>query len=160
MRGREDLAHAAWLRVVLALLVATLSIGVRATPAPAMIVPPLVNPCDLPGADLVCDVAGVVVGGVASAAGDFVMRGVTVWVTNAAVWVTGKVGDLIDATASPDVTAEWFRGQYRSMLSVAGVLALPMLLHVLVDIQVLAIYWPSRDAPERAQTLIEGRAGE
>ena len=56
------------------------------------------------------------------------MRGVTVWVTNAAVWVTGKVGDLIDATASPDVTAEWFRGQYRSMLSVAGVLALPMLL--------------------------------
>ena len=37
------------------------------------------------------------------------MRGVTVWVTNAAVWVTGKVGDLIDATASPDVTAEWFR---------------------------------------------------
>ena len=93
-----------------------------------MIVPPLVNPCDLPGADLVCDVAGDVVGGVAGAAGDFVMRGVTVWVTNAAVWVTGKVGDLIDATASPDVTAEWFRGQYRSMLSVAGVLALPMLL--------------------------------
>ena len=93
-----------------------------------MIVPPLVNPCDLPGADLVCDVAGDVVGGVAGAAGDFVMRGVTVWVTNAAVWVTGKVGDLIDATASPDVTAEWFRGQYRSMLAVAGVLALPMLL--------------------------------
>ena len=43
---------------------------------------------------------------------------------------------------------------------VTGNLALPMLLHVLVDVQVLAIYWPSRDAPERAQALIEGRAGE
>ncbi|MEX0816011.1 MAG: type IV secretion system protein [Gaiellales bacterium] len=128
MRGREVLVRATWLRVVLVLLVATFSIGVRATPAPAQIIPPIVNPCDLPGADLVCDVAGDVVGDVAGAAGDFVMRGVTVWVTNAAVWVTGKVGDLIDATASPDVTAEWFRGQYRSMLSVAGVLALPMLL--------------------------------
>jgi hypothetical protein len=141
MRGREDLAHASWLRVVLALLVATLSIGVRATPAPAMIVPPLVNPCDLPGADLVCDVAGDVVGGVAGAAGDFVMRGVTVWVTNAAVWVTGKVGDLIDATASPDVTAEWFRGQYRSMLSVAGVLALPMLLLAAIQALIRQDLW-------------------
>ena len=141
MRGREDLARATWLRVVLALLVATLSIGVRATPAPAMIVPPLVNPCDLPGADLVCDVAGDVVGGVAGAAGDFVMRGVTVWVTNAAVWVTGKVGDLIDATASPDVTAEWFRGQYRSMLSVAGVLALPMLLLAAIQALIRQDLW-------------------
>jgi len=128
VRGLEGFSRARWLRVALALLVAALSIGVRATPAPAQIVPPVVNPCDLPGADLVCDVAGDVVGGVASAAGDFVMRGVTVWVTNAAVWVTGKVGDLIDATASPDITAEWFRGQYRSMIAVAGVLALPMLL--------------------------------
>ena len=41
------------------------------------------------------------------------MRGVTVWVTNAAVWVTGKVGDFINATASPDVGAAWFVGQYR-----------------------------------------------
>jgi hypothetical protein len=128
MRGREGLVRATWLRFVLVLLVATFSIVVPATPAPAQIIPPIVNPCDLPGADLVCGVAGNAIGGVAGAAGDFVMRGVTVWVTNAAVWVTGKVGDLIDATASPDVTAEWFRGQYRSMLSVAGVLALPMLL--------------------------------
>src|SRR5687768_441404 len=99
MPGRNELFRAAWLRVVLALLVATLSIGITATPAPAQLVPPLVNPCDVPGADLVCDVAGDAVGDVAGAAGDFVMRGVTVWVTNAAVWVTGKVGDLIDATA-------------------------------------------------------------
>jgi TrbL/VirB6 plasmid conjugal transfer protein len=70
---------------------------------------------------------------VAGAAGDFVMRGVTVWVTNAAVWVTGKVGELIEATSSPDVQAEWFRGQYRSMLAVAGFLALPMLLLAVIQ---------------------------
>lgn len=43
---------------------------------------------------------------------------------------------------------------------VTGNLALPMLLHILVDIQVLAIYWPSRDAPADAQALIEGHAIE
>jgi hypothetical protein len=128
VRSRNHPIRAPLLRVALALLVAMFSLGIHAEPAAALIVPPVVNPCDLPGADLVCDVAGDVVGGVASAAGDFVMRGVTVWVTNAAVWATGKVGDLIDATASPDVTAEWFHGQYRSMIAVAGVLALPMLL--------------------------------
>ena len=66
---------------------------------------PIPNPCDLPGPGFVCDAVGDVAGDVAGAAGDFVMRGVTVWVTNAAVWVTGKVGELIDATASPDVGA-------------------------------------------------------
>ena len=55
-------------------------------------------------------------------------KGVTAWVTNAAVWVTGKVGELIDATASPNVRAGWFQGQYRSMVTVAGALALLMLL--------------------------------
>ena len=128
MRSRNRVIRVRLVRVALALLVATFSLGIRAEPAAAQIVPPFVNPCNLPGPDLVCDVAGDVIGDVAGAAGDFVMRGVTVWVTNAAVWVTGKVGDLIDATASPDVTAEWFQGQYRSMIAVAGVLALPMLL--------------------------------
>src|SRR5690242_3280087 len=61
------------------------------------------------------------------------MRGVTSWVTNAAVWVTGKVGSLIDATATPDVQADWFTGQYRSMIAVAGLLALPMLLLALIQ---------------------------
>lgn len=61
------------------------------------------------------------------------MRGVTSWVTNAAVWVTGKVGALIDATATPDVQADWFAGQYRSMISIAGLLALPMLLLAVIQ---------------------------
>ena len=40
---------------------------------------------------------------------------------------------LIDATATPDVQAEWFAGQYRSMIAVAGLLALPMLLLALIQ---------------------------
>ncbi len=114
------------LRTTAALLVAMLAVGAQAPPARAQV--PLPNPCDLPGTGLVCDVAGQLAGRVAGAAGDFVMRGVTVWVTNAAVWVTGKVGDLIDSTASPNVEAAWFVTQYRSMVAVAGVLALPLLL--------------------------------
>ena len=141
MRFRNHVIRAQLVRVALALLVATFPLGIRAEPAAAQIVPPFVNPCNLPGPDVVCDVAGDIVGDVAGAAGDFVMRGVTVWVTNAAVWVTGKVGDLIDATASPDVTAEWFRGQYRSMIAVAGVLALPMLLLAAIQALLRQDFW-------------------
>ncbi len=113
-------------------MVAVVSFGVHVPSAPAQL-PGVPDPCDLPGPSLVCDAVGDVAGGVAGAAGDFVMRGVTVWVTNAAVWVTGKVGDLIDATASPDVRADWFVSQYRSMLAAAGVLALPMLLLAVIQ---------------------------
>jgi hypothetical protein len=112
-------------------------VGSKAGPSPAPTgdgpSSPIPNPCDLPGAGFVCDAVGGLVGDVAGAAGDFVMRGVTVWVTNAAVWVTGKVGELIDATASPDVQSEWFVAQYRSMLAVAAVLALPLLLLAVIQ---------------------------
>lgn len=91
------------------------------------------NPCNLPGVSTVCGAAGDAAGAVAGAAGDAIMRGVTSWVTNAAVWVTGKVGELIEATTSPDVRAGWFEGQYRSMLAVAGLLAVPMLLLAIIQ---------------------------
>jgi hypothetical protein len=126
-RSRSFRVAAATLATVLSALVAA---GPAAAPASAASVP---NPCDLPGVDFVCNAAGDLAGAAAQAAGDFVMRGVTSWVTNAAVWVTGKVGALIDATASPDVRAEWFAGQYRSMMAVAGLLALPMLLLALIQ---------------------------
>ena len=61
------------------------------------------------------------------------MRGVTVWVTNAAVWVTGKVGDLVEGTTSPDLTASWFEGQYGAMVAVAGALALLMLMLAVIQ---------------------------
>lgn len=91
------------------------------------------NPCNLPGVSTVCGAAGDAAGAVAGAAGDTIMRGLTSWVTNAAVWVTGQVGELVEATTSPDVRAGWFEGQYRSMLAVAGLLAVPMLLLAIIQ---------------------------
>lgn len=126
--------HSRSIRVVAATLAAALatlvSAGPATAPAHAASIP---NPCDLPGVDFVCNAAGDLASSAAQAAGDFVMRGVTSWVTNAAVWVTGKVGSLIDATATPDVQANWFTSQYRSMIAVAGLLALPMLLLALIQ---------------------------
>ena len=54
----------------------------------------------------VCGAVGSAASSVASATGEFVMRGVTEWVTDAAVWVTGKVGDLVNSTTSPDLDGE------------------------------------------------------
>jgi len=126
-RSRSIRLAAATLAAVLSTVVAA---GPGTSPARAASIP---NPCDLPGVDFVCNAAGDLAGSAAQAAGDFVMRGVTSWVTNAAVWVTGKVGGLIDATATPDVQADWFAGQYRSMMAVAGLLALPMLLLAVIQ---------------------------
>ena len=61
------------------------------------------------------------------------MRGVTEWVTDAAVWVTGKVGDLVQQTTSPNLTASWFEGEYGTMLAVAGALALLMLMLAVIQ---------------------------
>jgi hypothetical protein len=91
------------------------------------------DPCQLPVVGTVCDAVGSAASAVASATGDFVMRGVTEWVTDAAVWVTGKVGDLVNNTTSPDLTAPWFEGQYGTMLAVAGALALLMLMLAVIQ---------------------------
>src|SRR5207248_7664767 len=94
---------------------------------------PIPDPCQLPVAGNVCDAVAGAAGKVASEAGEFVMRGVTVWVTNAAVWVTGKVGDLVAVTTTPDLTASWFEGQYGAMVAVAGALALLMLMLAVIQ---------------------------
>jgi hypothetical protein len=101
--------------------------------APAQALPHIPNPCELPVVGNVCDAVSGAVTKVAAAAGDFVMRGVTAWVTNAAVWVTGMVGDLVDKTTSPDLTAGWFEGQYGTMVAVAGALALLMLMLAVIQ---------------------------
>ena len=118
---------AALLAALALALVAPLSAHAQAS------IGPIPAPCDLPGAAFICDVIGMTAKAVARATADYIMRGVTAWVTDAAVWVTGKVGGLIDATASPDVQAGWFEGQYASMVAVAGALALPMLLLALIQ---------------------------
>ena len=91
------------------------------------------NPCELPVVGNVCDAVAGAVTKVAAEAGEFVMRGVTAWVTNAAVWVTGKVGELIETTSSPDLRASWFEGQYGTMVAVAGALALLLLLLAVIQ---------------------------
>jgi hypothetical protein len=101
--------------------------------APARAAPLRANPCQLPVVGNVCDAVSAAVTRVAQEAGDFVMRGVTAWVTNAAVWVTGKVGELIDKTASPDLAAGWFQGQYGSMVGIAGALAMLMLMLAVIQ---------------------------
>src|SRR4051812_17387954 len=98
-------------------------------PVPFPPLPGVPNPCDLPGADHICDIPGDILGG----AGDAIMHAITAWVTDGAVWVTTQVGELINATASPDVQAPWFRGQYGAMLTVASMLALPMLLLAVIQ---------------------------
>jgi hypothetical protein len=91
------------------------------------------NPCQLPVVGNVCDAVAGAVTKVAAEAGEFVMRGVTAWVTNAAVWVTGKVGGLVERTTSPDLTADWFEGQYGTMVTIAGALALLMLMLAVIQ---------------------------
>ncbi len=118
--------------LVLLLCVAILA-GPFATSAraqPAVSVP---DPCELPVVGTVCDAVGSAASGVASATGALVMGGVTEWVTDAAVWVTGKVGDLVQQTTSPDLTANWFEGEYGTMLAVAGALALLMLMLAVIQ---------------------------
>jgi hypothetical protein len=132
------MAHAerTWLiRAASATLALLLCIVALAGPfaAPAQALPSIPNPCELPIVGNVCDAVSSAVTRVAQEAGDFVMRGVTAWVTNAAVWVTGKVGDLIDHTASPDLTAGWFQNQYGTMVGVAGALALLMLMLAVIQ---------------------------
>ena len=114
------------------LLLATVALAGPLAPR-AQALPSLPNPCQLPVVGNVCDAVSSAVTKVAQEAGDFVMRGVTAWVTNAAVWVTGKVGELINATASPDLTASWFQGQYGTMVGVAGALALLMLMLAVIQ---------------------------
>ena len=132
------------LRVLAAVLLATLALALSATPlagaarASSAGIP---TPCDLPGIGFICDAVGQTAKDVAGATAGLIMGGVTSWVTDAAVWVTGKVGALIDATASPNVQASWFQGQYGSMLTVAGALALPLLLLALVQALIRQDVW-------------------
>ena len=99
------------------------------------------NPCNLPVVGNVCDAVAGAVKKAAAEAGEFVMRGVTAWVTNAAVWVAGKVGELIENTTSPDLTASWFEGQYGAMLAIAGALALLMLMLAVIQSVIRQDIW-------------------
>jgi len=66
---------------------------------------------------------------VVSTAGDSALRSFTAAVAAAGKFFLEKVGSLINGTTSPDVVnADWFGSQYRVMLALAVVIALPILL--------------------------------
>jgi hypothetical protein len=66
---------------------------------------------------------------VVQTAGDSALRSFTAAVASAGKWFLEKVGGLIHGTTSPDVVnADWFVSQYRVMLALAVVIALPILL--------------------------------
>jgi hypothetical protein len=77
-------------------------------------------------------VTGAVTGAasnIVSAAGDSALRSFTSAVSSAGNWFLQKVGALINGTTSPNVVnARWFGSQYRVMLALAVLIALPVLL--------------------------------
>jgi hypothetical protein len=81
-----------------------------------------------PGQAVTSAVAGAAQN-VVSSAGDSALRSFTAAVAAAGKWFLEKVGGLIHGTTSPDVVnADWFASQYRVMLALAVVIALPILL--------------------------------
>jgi type IV secretion system protein TrbL len=67
-------------------------------------------------------------GEIFASAGDSALRGLTASVAAAGGWTLEKIGGLITSTTSPGVQADWFVKQYRVMLALAVLIALPMLL--------------------------------
>ena len=66
---------------------------------------------------------------VVQTAGDSALRSLTAAVASAGKFFLERIGRMIQATTSPNVvTAGWFTSQYRVMLALAVVIALPILL--------------------------------
>ena len=81
-----------------------------------------------PGQAVTSAVAGAAQN-VVSTAGDSALRSFTAAVAAAGKFFLEKVGGLIHGTTSPDVVnADWFASQYRVMLALAVIIALPILL--------------------------------
>lgn len=105
------------------------------TPAPSPMASPLASPSDAgpcsisPILSAFCSVGhaiqsvpGAVVGDVASGIGDSIIGAVTRWVADGAAWVLSQVTGLIDGSTTPDLNAQWFRSNYATMATLAGVL--------------------------------------
>jgi hypothetical protein len=135
----------AWARTVLVLLAVAALLVVAAPAALAQSAPaaPGQERCDNipnpvarnvckagtnPGQAVTSAVAGAAQN-VVSTAGDSALRSFTAAVAAAGKWFLEKVGGLINGTTSPNVVnADWFGSQYRVMLALAVVIALPILL--------------------------------
>jgi hypothetical protein len=81
-----------------------------------------------PGQAVTSAVAGAAQN-VVETAGDSALRSFTAAVASAGKFFLEKVGSLLQGTTSPDVAnADWFTSQYRVMLALAVLIALPILL--------------------------------
>ena len=79
-------------------------------------------------AKAVTDAASGAARNVVASAGDSALRSFTAAVANAGKWFLSKVGGLITNTTSPNVVnVGWFGSQYRVMLALAVLIALPVL---------------------------------
>jgi hypothetical protein len=89
------------------------------------------NVCEA-GANPAQAVTGAVSGAaqnVVQTAGDSALRSFTAAVASAGQFFLERIGRMINSTTSPNVvTADWFVSQYRVMLALAVVIALPILL--------------------------------
>jgi hypothetical protein len=72
--------------------------------------------------------AGSLTGTFTSSGIDAVLSGLSQWVASGAEWLLAQIGDVLTATTSIDIGADWFRTHYAVMTELAGVVILPLLL--------------------------------
>ena len=84
--------------------------------------------CPVP-LSLLCDAAG----GATSALAGGVLSAIAGWVVGGATWLLDELGKVITSTTTVNLRASWFMAHYKLMVSVAGVVAVPML--VLASVQ-------------------------
>jgi hypothetical protein len=77
--------------------------------------------------------AGSVVSQAATAGARGIFDAMAKWVADAASWLVGQIGDAVGSTTSIDLTAGWFESHYRVMLTLLGVVVLPLLLGSVVQ---------------------------
>jgi hypothetical protein len=65
--------------------------------------------------------------------GGITLAGITGWVGAGAVWVLHKAASVIGSTTEPNVHAPFFEREYKRMIELAGLLALPMLLLAVIE---------------------------
>lgn len=71
--------------------------------------------------------------GQTGAGGAITLAGLTGWVGAGAVWVLHKAGSVIGSATEPNVHAPFFEREYRRMIELAALLALPMLLLAIIE---------------------------
>jgi hypothetical protein len=99
---------------------------------------PILPGVTCPGGTLnpVCAAAGglgAAGAGIAAAGAGDVLGAFTNWVVSGALWLLERIGDVLSATTSIDVQAGWFTAHFALMVTVTGMVLLPMVLFGVVQ---------------------------